>query len=1022
MRLSVLLTVFCLIATKLAFSQGTLRGKVSDENGEPLIGVVIKDKANGTLGGATDFDGNYSITIKDGESHTFEVSFISFATQEFTVKLAPNEILLKDIILKSVSIDTKEVVITATATKQKDYYMENVKKKSATTIDYVSAESMKKIGDANATAAVARVSGVSISNGFITVRGIGDRYVKTCLNGSRIPTLDPFTNNIQLDLFPSSLIDNIIITKTASPELSGDWSGAYVSVETKDYPDKLTVNVETTLGYVAQSTFKDVLTSDRSSTDWLGYDNNLRDRDHRSFVPAVTSPTTYQEFVALGLGDYYKGMGVNGSTPWNDTYFKLGLVQLGLLAPAQVNDDNAFKDAKAAYISGDYRPRAFQTMNGAAAKSGQSFSNNWNLTKRKAPLNVSQSISVGNQISLFGRPLGLLAGFRYGSTSQFDPSSVANRAALAKDPFTDQFVRTVSSEMTQQEAREVNSINALLQASYKISPNHGVSFLFMPNMIGNNKVRSSVDSREAQTLVWTKSQFYEQRKQMVYQAKSEHYLPALKTKLELNASYTNGDSKAPDFKNLQYYEDPLSQSYQIGGTIGDGIHRYFRYLSDNLLDTRIQAEFPLSDDPKLVRKAKVGAAYQENRRKSEQYDYQVLFGPYNPIITNPDLDAYLSTERFGIRSGVDNFGQPYSTIDAYYTEPATAANYTFGSSKIQSVFGMVDYSINEPFRISGGLRIEKAGVRTDVVKFDSLNYGADDPRRDYMAGHPAARPGKLDQMSYLPSINFIYKVKDNEFGQSNIRLNFSKTVARPSIRELSDVEIYDYEFRSSVFGNSDLKPVDVKNYDLRFETYRSSGNSISVSLFYKDFKNHIELINSGGYSWQNVDKSTVKGIELEGRLVLSPSFDFRSNVTLVQSETEFVRRRMEIAGSTRRYVALDTVQRTMYGQAPYIINATLGYKADSVGFNANISYNVQGPRLVITSDAKEMPDVYEMPRHMIDFKMSKKMGSHFTVSLTLRDILNTPIRRAYKYDGGYPLDYDRFRFGRTWQFSLAYKL
>ncbi|HOO09492.1 MAG TPA: TonB-dependent receptor plug domain-containing protein, partial [Cyclobacteriaceae bacterium] len=78
------------------------------------------------------------------------------------------------------------------------------------------SELIKKTGDANVTAAIARVSGVSTNGSFITVRGIGDRYIKTMINGMRIPTLDPFTNNIKLDIFPSSLVDNIIITKTAS--------------------------------------------------------------------------------------------------------------------------------------------------------------------------------------------------------------------------------------------------------------------------------------------------------------------------------------------------------------------------------------------------------------------------------------------------------------------------------------------------------------------------------------------------------------------------------------------------------------------------------------------------------------------------------------------------------------------------------------------------------------------------------------------------------------------------------------
>ena len=183
--------------------------------------------------------------------------------------------------------------------------MDKMKVNSTTTIDFISAETMKKTGDPNVTAAIARVSGVSTNGGLITVRGIGDRYVRTTLNGSRIPTLDPLTNNIKLDIFPSSLIDNIIITKTASPELPGDWAGAYISVETKDYPGKLTVNVESQFGYNAQTTFQNVITSDKSSTDWMGFDGGLRIRENENIVAPNLSPSTYQEMVALGLGDYF---------------------------------------------------------------------------------------------------------------------------------------------------------------------------------------------------------------------------------------------------------------------------------------------------------------------------------------------------------------------------------------------------------------------------------------------------------------------------------------------------------------------------------------------------------------------------------------------------------------------------------------------------------------------------------------------------------------------------------------------
>jgi hypothetical protein len=111
----------------------------------------------------------------------------------------------------------------------------------------------------------------------------------------------------------------------------------------------------------------------------------------------------------------------------------------------------------------------------------------------------------------------------------------------------------------------------------------------------------------------------------------------------------------------------------------------------------------------------------------------------------------------------------------------------------------------------------------------------------------------------------------------------------------------------------------------------------------------------------------------------------------------------------------------MFGQAPYIINAISTFKSDNLGITATLSYNVQGPRLVITGVIKGFPDVYEMPRNTIDFKITKKIGKHFNASLTARDILNTKVRRAYRMNNGY-IDYDNFRYGTNFMLSIAYKL
>lgn len=1010
-----LFTVVLIFASfSFCFAQGVIRGKITDNTGEALIGASVVLKSNKSIGVLADLDGNYTLKISDSAAQTIIVSYVSYKTQEMEVHPRNGEVVVKDFVLVSATT-LDEVVITAKVIKANNYYMENMKMKSSTTMDYISQETMKKTGDVAVVNAVARVSGVSSSSnaGFITVRGIGDRYVKTTLNGLRIPTLDPYTNNIRLDLFPASLVDNIILNKTASPDIPGDWAGAYLSIETKDYPDKLSINVESSAGYNTQSTFKDVLSSQHSKTDWLGYDNSLRSHSHNpngASPLANPDPSDYQTLVALGLGPYYNSIGITGlPSQWNTqtgaTYFDLGLVQLGLLQNSQLGDPNAIAAATTQFNNGPYRGNAFNTLNAPAAKLGQSFADNWNTTTAKALPNLMQSFSIGNQVNLFGKPLGFLAGFRYGSTVQYDGNSTSNRV---------NFDRTYSSVLNQQVAQETNSWSALMDIAYKYSPNHSIALMFMPNFTGVNNVRNSLDNRDPTENSVTKTQFYEQRKQLIYQLKSEHYMPKPQLKIELNASYTKGSSSAPDFKDITYIKSANNTNYQIGGTIGNGINRFYRYLKDDLFDSRLAAELPIGKSDAGPRKIKFGGAYQYNKQKRDLYNYVVIIDKLAPAMTNDDLDQYFALSNFAISNG---------SLNMSYAEYGSSANHTFGHSSILAGYLMTDYSIIKKLRFSGGLRVEKANIYTDAFKFDSLHYAKNDPRRAYAVGLPLVNPGVLNDVTFLPSANVIYKIKDDDAAPINVRANFSQTVARPSIRELSDISTFDYFLRANIYGNSELKPVHIKNYDVRFEWYFKNRDNISAGLFYKDLRNHIEVVNTGNYSWQNVDKSTVAGIELDGKKSITKYFDLMANVTLVKSNTQFTRNMIYVQDGIRKYIPTDHVSRPMFGQANYIVNTILAFNApEKIGLTATLSYNRQGPRLAIASAIKEIPDVYEMPRNMFDFKVTKKLGKYFNVNLTIRDMLNTAIRRAYIYSDGTQIDYDKFRYGTTYVIGVAYKL
>ncbi len=1035
MKFAFILFLFNTLGLSGAIGQCIIRGKVTDINGEVPIGVAFYLKSDNTVGTLTDINGDYSLKVNSTSSLVFVVSYVGYKKIEDTINCSKGGIIIKNYVLEPAATTLNAVTITGRTQNNFDAHMETKKKLSSTTLDYISAETIKKTVDANVASAITRVTGVSsTSSGMITVRGTGDRYLKTTINGSRIPTLDPFTNNIKLDIFPASLVDNIVIAKTASPDLPGDWAGAYISVETKQYPEKLSVNMETSIGYNSQTTFKEVISSERSSTDWLGYDNKFRDFNHSNYIQFNAKPTTYDEFAALGLGDYFKNLGVNSTTPWNDTYLKLGLIELGLMGKAQIDDASAFENAKKQYNTLYYREHAFELMNEEAVKSEKSIPETWARTVRKAPLNFSQSLSIGNQTKLFGKTLGYLMGFRYSSAIQYDPNSYGNRFGVdskivdGRPAGYDSISQTVS--------KELRGWSALIGAAYKLNANNTISLLFMPNVTGVNNIRdiSTLTTLGADSgMVYKRTQqFYESRQQMIYQLKTEHYLPAQKIRIELNASYTNGKSNLPDLRVTpdipQGSEFPNTPVYIISNSIGTG--RYYRYLDENIFDSRLSVEFPIDNKPQFVRKLKLGVAYQNGNRQQDNYYYQLMEGNGSEYVRqgNPDAYAY-GNDRFDIvpilnHSLSGDHGDSLLTVQQYYSRTLYPNNQVFGKSNVKAGFAMVDYSITSAIRFAGGLRVEQAYIYTDCNLFDELKLASDDNRRKFVAPSPILdimiRPGEMNELSFLPSAGIIIKLKNDEISPINLRLNYSKTVARPSIRELSDNAYFDYEINKVVYGNSLLKMVEINNYDLRVESYFKSGDNISASLFYKDFKNHIEVADFGQYLvWLNNENiSWIKGIEIEGKKNIAKWLEFRANVTFVDSRSAFNTSYTKPDGYV---VAGRDVDRTMLNQAPYVVNAMLTYLGDKSGLTASISYNIQGPRVVSTGSYKDIPDVYELPRNLIDIKVMKNLGKHYLVSLKVMDVLNTAIVRAYKIDSDYNLHFDSYTYGTNYVFAFSYK-
>jgi outer membrane receptor protein involved in Fe transport len=473
------------------------------------------------------------------------------------------------------------------------------------------------------------------------------------------------------------------------------------------------------------------------------------------------------------------------------------------------------------------------------------------------------------------------------------------------------------------------------------------------------------------------------------QLNGEH---SLSQKLKFNwfGAFNILDAYTPDQRRIMYTKsvdgtDPyvLNISNTLSQQSGS---RIFQTLSDYIYTGG-------GDLTLKVKQQTIKAGYMI-QVKDRLYDAQ-LFAIYMPVdnaaLRAQDAASAFRPENFG--NGSDNkFG--FNAIQN--------RNFRYLANTILNAgYLQFDNKLTEGIRVVWGLRVEDFDQLVGSVK-------KWDPRHTY---------SKVTD--YLPGVNATFKVGQ----KSNLRATLSQTVIRPELRELSALNIYDFELNASVSGNPSLKRTKITNTDLRYELYPSSGEMFTVGVFYKNFENPIESIfqeGAGGsslFSFQNVAKATAFGFEIEGRKKLSKRFTLQANGSYINSKIDD---------------AALNVSRSLQGQSPYLINTGILYDVVEKGFNTTLLFNQVGKRIYLVGDIQAgagSPDVYENPRALIDFQISKKFADNKAeIKFTISDLLNQ--RQIFYQNNNGNTDYNSStdairlsrKFGTTFGVTLNYSL
>ncbi len=261
-----------------AQTKGSISGKVIDKSiNDVLIGANIIVVGTNT-GTSSDLDGYYQIKGLEPGIYSVKFSFVSFqSTVVENIKVETGKDTKIDVQLSPTTTEIQEVVITAEALKSTEGAILNIQKNSLNIIDGLSAELISKNNSSDGTDVLKRMTGVTISEGkYAFVRGVGDRYNNTMLNGSNLPSTDPEKKSFAYDLFPASLIENVLTSKTFIPDKPADFTGGLVEINTIEFPSKFIFDLSATSGYSSNTTFKNITNYPGGKTDFLGIDDGTR--------------------------------------------------------------------------------------------------------------------------------------------------------------------------------------------------------------------------------------------------------------------------------------------------------------------------------------------------------------------------------------------------------------------------------------------------------------------------------------------------------------------------------------------------------------------------------------------------------------------------------------------------------------------------------------------------------------------------------------------------------------------------
>ena len=601
----------------------------------------------------------------------------------------------------------------------------------------------------------------------------------------------------------------------------------------------------------------------------------------------------------------------------------------------------------------------YDMTNSELVKHTESLNTGWNTHLFKALPDVRLSATLNRTFSIGSLQLGTITAVNY--SNAFRTYRMENkRYGIYQKNLDKPFAR---NNYLDDQYNQDSKFGVLHNWSFVFGDRNRIEFRNFFNQIGKNRYTHRVGEdnnndyniREIEVLNRTRSTYSGQ-------LGGKHTFEKMEMKLDWVLGYSYANRYEPDRKIMtsRMNENEYSPDSGKYATDGNDVKRNYQKLDEHIVSSGINLEKRLvfgSFTPTL----KAGVFAEQKSRtfsaRNFKYAFKTNLLPAG-FIYNDFADMFTSAN--------------IQTTGVLLDEASNKSDSYSASNLIASAYLATNLKFGDLLEVYAGVRMEH-----DDLQLDGYESDGTDPVQV-----------NKNQLNYFPSINATVHITE----KNQVRVAYGSSINRPEFRELAPYVYYDFEKFSGFEGNPNLKDATIQNLDFRYEYYPTSSEMISFAAFYKRFDNPIEIsyFEVGGnqqYTYKNAQSARNYGIEV----------DIRKNLTSLGLEHFTLLLNGSLISSKVLFAAADFERdRAMQGQSPWLTNVGLYYDNEDSGWKSSLMYNSIGKRIasvgVVNQDISEdLPDVYELTRHVIDFSLTKKLTDRMEFNVGVKDLLNQAI-------------------------------